>query len=369
MSLNCDLVQKSDEYQKSIEVSSNNKKYLFSYPCGDDNNCVPYQCSFSRGKYLFELWGAGDENHKNGGYVSGSLFLDEKTTLFLFVGPKEKFFNAVDISESNGHRGNGASDVRTNYSGKWSDFESLKSRIIVAGAGGNNDDYKIGTGIGVGNVAGDFGYAGGLNGSIGLVLENTSYAARMIYPDEPGEQERPGKGGFGGKCGIGGNGRFGIGGLPGAGCTRSDESTINDGFAGSGGYYGSGGSGGYDYRYWLPIGTAGASSFISGHKGCSAITIDSTADNITHTHSSWHYSGLFFKDTKMIDGLGHEWTSTHAGALQAMPNPKGNFYPSNQGHPGNGYIRITILNNGICNQIICPEHNNFLPFLFITMAS
>ena len=365
MSLNCDLVQ-SDAYQKAlIEVSNNNKKYLFSYPCGEEDNCIPYQCSFTRGKYLFELWGAGDKHHKNGGYVSGSLFLDEKTTLFLYVGPNEKFFNAVDLGESNGHRGNGASDVRINYSEKWYDFESLKSRIIVAGAGGKNVQNKIGDRYGVSLLVGSYGFAGGLNGSIGLFGENLSYSDRMIHSGEPGEQEKPGNGGLAGQCDIGGSGHFGIGGLPGVGCGTDKQ----DGFAGSGGYYGSGGSGGYDYSYWAPKGTAGGSSVISGHKGCSAITIDSKIHNITHTHSSWHYSGLFFKDTIMIDGSGHEWTSTHAGGLKNMPNPNGGYYQLNEGHPGNGYIRITILNNGICNQIICPEHNNFLPLLFITMTS
>ena len=59
--------------------------------------------------------------------------------MYLSVGADAVFFNAVDIGSSNGTKGNGATDVRTTYTSKWSDFESLKSRIIVAGAGGHNE--------------------------------------------------------------------------------------------------------------------------------------------------------------------------------------------------------------------------------------
>ena len=214
MSISCNLYPNEESYTENVTVSDNKREYLFGYPCNGNFNCVPYQCSFERGSYKFELWGAGSEFHKNGGYVKGTLNIESNQTLFLFVGAINVFFNAVDIGESNGVKGNGASDVRLSYNGIWSDFDSLKSRIIVAGAGGNNANHQIGDKYGVAEIRGNYGYAGGLEGYPGLYAYSNDYISDVIYPGDPGTQEKGGDGGKSVKCIDGGDGSFGVGGLP-----------------------------------------------------------------------------------------------------------------------------------------------------------
>ena len=243
MSISCNLYLNEESYAENVTVSDNKREYLFGYPCNSSFNCVPYQCSFERGSYKFELWGAGSEFHKNGGYVKGTLNIESNQTLFLFVGAINVFFNAVDIGESNGVKGNGASDVRLSYNGIWSDFDSLKSRIIVAGAGGNNANHQIGDKYGVAEIRGNYGYAGGLEGYPGLYAYSNDYISDVIYPGDPGTQEKGGDGGKSVKCIDGGDGSFGVGGLPAHWCGNS-EKYFYESYAGSGGYYGSGASGG-----------------------------------------------------------------------------------------------------------------------------
>ena len=225
----------------------------------------------------------------------------------------------------------------------------MKSRIIVAGAGENNINTLLDEEHGVGVYAGNYGFAGGLEGYQGLYVFNQSFLDHIVYPGDPG------------------NGTFGVGGLPAHYC-GTDADYFFDSYAGSGGYYGSGAAGGREAGYWSPVGTSGGSSYISGHKHCSSITIDSTYSNIRHSKSEWHYSGLFFRDTQMIDGSGKEWVSTTAGNPVNMPNPNGGFYPISQGHPGNGFIKIKILQNKVCMTSICTKTFNLLPLLIVALT-
>jgi hypothetical protein len=346
--------------------------FLLNYPCSKESGdeCTPYVGQFSKGRYKFELWGAGNIEFKNGGYSSGIITLEKEETFYLFVGGHETFFNSAKGNVINGTKGNGASDVRLTYEGVWHNFDSLKSRIIVAGAGGNQYNYEIGEKYGVGTVCGNYGYAGGLKGYEGEYGYNSSYEYAIVYPGEPGQQTKGGKGGLSTQCNdYGENGSFGIGGISGSGCKGGTVADDQYSYHGSGGYYGSGGSGGHYYQYWHSHGTAGGSSFISGHRGCDAITENSTESKIIHTHYPYHYSNFVFSETMMIDGSGRIWENETAGDFTKMPNPKGNFLSLKKGNGGNGFIRITILAASTCFRIRFCRVHLFKVYIFTVIAS
>ena len=280
------------------------------------------------GIYKVELWGASTKHeeegfYNTGGYTSGNILLDKNSKLYLFLGGYGRDcylthaggFNGGGNNPSfgthsnqtwRGNNGAGATDIRL-IGGDWNNQLGLRSRIMVAAAG-------------VSYVG-----AGGL---IGYNLVSTT---------NPATQVSGGTGFSAGGFGFGGNSQSGT--------------SLYGSNAGSSGYYG--GSGGYLYNgnydsYNVTIG--GGSSFISGHTGCVAIksaTDQSPKSNCTtganNIECSKHYSGFYFSNTKMIDGLGYAWTSTK-GSQELMPNPTGGFYPLGKGHSGNGYARITFIN-------------------------
>ena len=284
-----------------------------------------------------ECWGAqgGDATSNTivfkggrGGYTCGCISLDTSLSLYIYVGeagsyiPSPSSPNIADTAEKgvtyNGGgaaqnhscvtaTGGGATDVRLT-NGNWNDFNSLKSRIIVAGAGGGGNTYN-----GAGDGSG--GYAGGLNGGDGA----KSYFTGM-YNAESAAAKAPSKGGTqicGGELVEVGDvtkGSFGQGGS-----------------IASGGYRQGGGSGYYGGAAGSAIGGmvfsgAGGSSFISGHTGCNAISSSSISTNIVHTGQPNHYSGYVFTNTVMKAGN------------ESMPSPTGG---TETGHSGNGYCKIT----------------------------
>jgi hypothetical protein len=346
-------------------VSKQGNSYLLSYPCSSTNNqCTPYVSTLPRGKYRFELWGAGNYIFKNGGYVSGILNIEKEETFYFFVGGVYSLFNSVHTNiVNNVVKGNGASDIRLEYYGEWHNFVSLKSRIIVAGAGGNEANITLGSSHGVSVISGNYGYAGGLTGYGGLYGYAASHSSYVIYPGDPGGQS---KGGIGGLCTYcntrGESGSFGKGGISGIGCYQNKSVWNEYRYHGSGGYYGSGGSGGPLHLYWDPFGTGGGSSFISGHRGCNSITEDSTESNIIHTNHPYHYSGLTFYDTKMIDGSGSSWMNKTVGNKNNMPNPHGGLFSLSEGNVGNGFIRITIF-----KTITCLHREYYFPHFLFTL--
>ena len=272
--------------------------YNFSYE-GKSN-----RVDLKRGMYLFELWGAqgycgsysNNQYACTGAYVRGILSLRKITTFFLFVG-RQGIGSSMTIFNGGGsgqHTGGGATDVRL-VDGTWNNFDSLKSRIIVAAGGGgvDNDDYG--------------GPGGGLNGYASL--KNHGKGATQTS---------------GGNGLV--NGTFGSGGgTENLGCSGSSDGNG----AGGGGYYGGGCS-----DVSASYGGGGGSSFISGYKGCDAIAANSTNDKIFHTGQPVHYSGYVFTSSSMIDGKSY------------MPAPTSNTYE--EGHRGDGYIRITFLQDNFC---------------------
>ena len=193
-----------------------------------------------------------------------------------------------------GTSGGGATDIRLT-NGDWDNFNSLKSRIMVA-AGGGGAGYNIG-------VSYFPGAAGGLSGQ-------DAYGSRMwTFAGTGGTQTSGGKGYDSDKY-TETKGLFGKGG--------TGHGNYDGGGGGGGGYYG--GSGG------VVDSGSGGSSYISGHSGCKTITSTSTSTNISHSSSPNHYSGKVFTNTVMKAGN------------ESMPSPTGG---TETGHSGNGYAKIT----------------------------
>ena len=300
------------------------KQILITNPCSLFKHSKPYYTlEFLPGKYLFELYGASGGFTKygkvndpgKGGYTKGVLKLPLRTKLYLYVGsqggnttsePKhseggEPGYNggaagAYDTGiQSNcpSAGGGGATDIRINE-GDWNLEESLKSRIMVAGGGGSAGCYTL---------ACRGGNGGGINGEDGS-------------PNECGIE--------GGKGGGKINGTFGEGleGEPG-----TIEQSGEAGGSGGGGYYG-GGSGGTSYSVTGSGG--GGSSFVSGYFEC-------VCRNHSLYNESIHYSNIAFRSIIMENGL------------STFKSPDG---IEEEGHLGDGFVRITVL------QLFSKQQNN-----------
>ena len=256
------------------------------------------------GTYKLETWGAqgGGLDYAVGGfggYSSGKIKLSQKQNLYVFVGQFSSYVDGMcyDYNENNSFNGNkqgscsgggGATDIRLLSGENWYNFNSLKSRIIIAGGGGGA--VYIGHG----------GSGGGLVGYDGV--------------------------------GLNSNNNYTIG--TGATQTSTIFNPIN--------YNGTttGGGGYYTGNLGSSANAGGGSSFISGHNGCDAIKEESTENNIIHTGQSIHYSGLYFTNTLMIDGEGYRWTDKKEEQI-GMPSHSDNSII--MGNSGNGYARITLV--------------------------
>lgn len=97
-----------------------------------------------RGKYKVQLWGSQGLNINpsysiggRGAYTEGEIILNKGEKLYVYVGDNEDgdSYNGGGTAEyaktNRGFGGGGATDVRL-IGGPWNDFESLKSRIMVA---------------------------------------------------------------------------------------------------------------------------------------------------------------------------------------------------------------------------------------------
>lgn len=313
--------------------------FNFDYTGGYQTFTVPVS-----GTYKVELWGAGVGAISNGAgvplsygsYVSGLIKMQENQKLYIYVGENGyaelsnpdkqtyryngggygnyvcyKYYLNYENNPNKGgsYSGGGATDIRLE-NGDWNNFDSLKSRIMVAaGSGGINtlDRYKPSNG-------------GGLYSEDGGYYGDEKYKATGATQTSSGSA----------------NGKFGLGGFA---IYGGDVCNISDGGGGGGGYYGGGGSNTGNNAFQASTG-AGGSSFISGHNGCDAIKEESTEDNIIHTGQSIHYSNIYFTDTVMIDGSGYKWT-TEKGDYTGMPSHDDDSIIS--GNAGNGYARITLI--------------------------
>ena len=267
------------------------------------------------GNYKIELWGAAggrnlvDNAYTNttyaklggkGAYTSGVITLKKNEKIYVYVGCKGRDAKKATIvaggyngggrgdhdhsdDEASG-AGGGATDVRLVKGDNWDDFTSLKSRIMIAGGGGGASYELRG------------GNAGTLSG------EDTLYS-------KGGTQTT------GYKFGIGQDGVY--------------VNSNVDVAGGGGGYFGgfaksSGASNSYKTA------GAGGSSFVSGCTGCTAISGNSTEDNIYFLNSNIHYSNYKFSDIVMKSGS------------EEMPNYLDNSVIT--GNSSDGHARITLIN-------------------------
>ena len=291
-----------------MEPAPASNEYQFHYTGNVQTFTAPVS-----GNYQLEAWGAQGGNADTitggkGAYTSGTIHLDKGDTIYVYVGGEGMNTLKIHQHASYGHggwnggadscsitltqtanrvfgSGGGATDFRL-VSGDCTDFESLKSRIMVAAGGGgayNNSSA---------NRAG-----GALNGNIG----STTGAASQTTGGYDGSNAA--------KVGIG---QFGYAST--IGCDLTAGQT-----GGGGGYY-AGGS------HKNNGSSGGGSSFISGYSGCDAISAESTENNIVHTGQAVHYSGMQFTNAVMIDGA------------STMPDPDGSVVT---GHAGSGCARIT----------------------------
>lgn len=307
---------------------------VYSYSGSYQTFTAPYP-----GLYKVELWGgsggyvSSSGNNGRGGYTSGEITLNTGDTFYVYVGGKGGAvsgnsgaaggYNGGGKCTTDCGGGGGATDIRL-VSGTWNDFDSLKSRIMVAAGGGgeNNFYYNEGTKKG--------GSAGGLEGlpaygrnNSNVVVPGGTQIMGGITPIDTIDDSA-----------LGANGEFGIGGYAGL-----------YGGGGGGGYYGGAGGANQPITAVDRIGTevsgSGGSSFISGHAGCNAITSESTSSNIIHTGEEIHYSKYVFKDTVMVDGDGYSWTNVKGSSVVGMPNFAGNGTMT--GNDDNGYAKISLI--------------------------
>lgn len=313
----------------------------FSYSGGSQTYKVK-----ADGVYKVELWGASggdgladgqivDGVPGYGSYTSGLINFNKGQELYVYTGGRgSDGIVGSDVAggyngggtgcwdekdDESGSAGGGATDIRL-VGGNWNDFNSLKSRIMVAAGGG-------------GYVWRTRAYE-----SSGGGLTTNCYGNKLYFWDSSEEwdywtcktPDTTQTSGY--MFGIGKNGE--------------GSGLYNDGSPGAGGgYYGgtvSYQTSGFDI-------SVGGSSFISWHDGCDAITDGSTSSNIVHTGQSIHYSGSVFSNTVMIDGMGYKWTNKRSGSVVGMPNFAGNG--TMVGNVGNGYAKITPVAIGDYNLV------------------
>ena len=324
---------------------------------------TPYTFSTSTtgsGSYRMECWGAsGGDVPANttsvtgyGGYTAGTITLTGTSiTLYVYVGGAGK---AVNLSTTNYNQGGwngggysgankssyevdycagggGATDIRITYNASPLNFNSLKSRIMVAGGGGgacfmnssSTGDAADNLSSSLGGYRSNGGNAGGLTGSNGV--GRNRYSVISSFLGEGGKQNRAGDQPNSDNGNFTPDGHFGYADQHGSG--GSLEPQWWGAGAGGGWYGGAKGAGG---------GGGGGSSYISGHSGCYAIVQNSTESAITH------YDGQGGRATSSKYNNANTWvftnTSMISGANTSMPKPEGG---TAKGRYGDGYAKIS----------------------------
>ena len=328
----------------------------------------PYSVSLEPGNYEMKCWGAAGQDFTassyspaitylggHGGYTKGDIYIPASRTLYVFTGNILGYNGGSYCRNPYGASGGSGTDIRltkgpSGSGNNWYNWESRKSRIMVAAGGAAGMARQQGYGDGNG------GYGGGLIGGDGQVTRNTgmaygyanTYGARQdcqgysIRTNTGVASEWDGKKRYSGLFG-------GI--HPQAGATYHDPSAFQGGWGG--GWY-TGSYGGHG-------GGSGGSSYISGHAGCLAVTENATEvynelvasvtdagkSRIQHRSDdnaidrSTHFSGLKFTNTVMIDGGGYQWT-TSKGSKVNMPTFSGSG--TWEGNPNTvGYAKITTI--------------------------
>lgn len=343
---------------KIVDVAWPNDFYQYEWRFAFSGYCQTFSTTKTGiGDYKMECWGASGgmlsaySSHTRsgyGGYTVGTLRLpisgSTTTTLYIYVGGeggKTHRNNAGTITFNVGGwngggysgankdsyevdycvGGGGATDIRITQASSttsiWNNFNSLKSRVMVA-AGGGGALYFAQTSTGMKWNGSNGGDGGGLTGGSGIGKDSwsgASYALTGGTQTSPGINPQPQSGAHDP------NGRFGYATQSGNGGGVTPEWYSG---GGGGGWYGGAKGGG-------PPGSGG-SSYISGFDGCKAINQSSTSE----TNKSHLTTSVYNNDEK--------WKYTEAdmksGATSTMPTPDGG---TGTGWSGNGYAKITFI--------------------------
>ena len=263
-----------------------------------------------------ECWGAqgGGNSFYPGGkgsYTKGTITIEANKAFYIVVGQNGSnegiIFNNgskfIYIGTTGAWSGGGSTDIRlTIHTEEWDNFDSRKSRIMVAASGGGSISYYLPQ-----------------NGKPGGTLKGFAGTTKTDFSSMDGEAATFGIQTKGGLNGTGSHTRqtpnyIGFGYIP----------VSNNDMNGAGNGYYAGGKGNHG-NCTVGVGATG-SCFISGYPGCDAIKELSTENAIAHTGQPNHYSGLVFTDTEMIDGA------------HPMPSPYGG---TEIGHSGDGACVIS----------------------------
>lgn len=153
---------------KYSENTSDEDTYEFSYTGDYKEFIAPYT-----GYYKIECWGAQGGSYSGtggkGAYTAGNLYLTKDQKIYVYVGQsggnlQTSTYNGGGLAGElyNGRSGGGSTDIRLSP-GDWNDFESLKSRIMVAAGGGGSMGPSYTCNGGAGGAL--TGYSGSKGGS------------------------------------------------------------------------------------------------------------------------------------------------------------------------------------------------------------
>ena len=295
--------------------------YTFHYPCSSPLSCSPIKIRLPPGKFKIECWGAQGGTVKNvgggkGGYSVGTIELNEYVNAFLNIGAQGYSCNDGDFCVSHNTFNGGGSGQNHYYEeeyrycasgGGGTDIRFIRNtmnhRVIVAGGGGGS-----GSGTGQYNLPLYDGAGGGLNGLNGTRSELSS-------------DYREGTGGKQDKAGAAadfpdfGKGSFGYGG---------DAKT--DASGGGGGWFGGG---------------AGKQSACGGGGG-SGFVLNESYYSVPSSYA-FKNKEFVFTNVELLDGS------------NSFPSPNSVDQKEN-GHSGNGAIRITIIEIGDFQKYFCLDH-------------
>ena len=308
-------------------------KYIqttYTYTCDDNTNCHEFSIILTKGYWKIECWGAsgGDSTQLKGdkksfpggkgGYSVGVVNTTYEEKFILTIGGQGTSNYSKKGTFAGGYNGGGGGIIGSEGNpcgsgGGGTDVRrggnTLDHRIIVAGGGG---------GAGVGNSystwnGGQYGgYGGGIIGGSGGLYEKD-----IIYVTPTGGTDS-----HGGKkgCNAESPNQHGEDGSKGKGASISSQQVGSSGGGGGGGYFGGGSS--------HATGGGGGSGYVGGvmsYRNIKAETI---------------------------------------GGDKEFPDPYGGY---ENGHIGNGFIRITDLNHPI---ILCTSqtfNNRIVPTTFLAI--
>ena len=325
------------------------KKVTFKYPCLNISECEPNRVILKRGYYQFELWGAqgGDaRNYTNlagltgdtggkGAYVSGNIALHQLTVLFFYIGGQGENQSStqlnvlshggyngggdggIDTGDDNipesGAGGGGSTDIRL-IGGNFDNLHSLKSRIIVAGAGGGAVSTSGRVCQYTTETENDLlcSYKGEITSQNKAGAAGTIHGYRTTTVTFPGNQTE----------GLFGKGQTGLS------LNNILPSSMGGSIGGGGsGYFGGTSITEIDKNILYEAAGAGGSSYVSGYNGCRSVK-ETPYDGVETTDNPVHYSGIRFYNIIMKSGI------------ESFKSPDGD---EEIGHSGSGAIAITYL--------------------------